>query len=440
MKKEPNIKAWTGLFLIIGFIFLFSCKKEPQEIGLDLVENNPLEVVTSDTTTVIAYSLPEDSIRTDETSICLLGSIYDPVFGKTTATVYTQVGISILNPDFGTNPVCDSVVFSILYSGYYGDTTTTQTLRFYEVTETMYLDTSYYSHQVVAVDPVELGSYTFQPRPTDSVLIDTTKYEPHLRCVLGPALGNKILTADTSVFDSGDDFKEFFKGIAIVPDHEELGPDQGAMLYLSFYGSISKLVVYYHNDEEDSLSYRMSVNSSSLARFMHYDHYGYAEASAEFRQQVFDGDTVLGNNQIYLQSMAGVKARIEFPFLMNWVSTNKIAINEAQLFFYDQNPDTVRYLAPSKLVLYNINEEGELEFLSDQLESDTYFDGVYTGTRYRFRINLYLQALLTGGETSQGLMLFSSGASINAGRVIINGYQAPQNRISLRLTYTKPNI
>jgi hypothetical protein len=440
LKKGLKTGAGAGLLLIISIFIFISCKKEPQELGLDLVESNPLEVEVSDTTTVIAYSMPEDSIRTDETGVSLLGSIYDPVFGKTTAVVFSQIGISSLRPDFGTNPVCDSVIFSILYSGYYGDTSTIQTLRFYEITETLDLDTSYYSHQTVTTNPAELGYYTFSPRPTDSVLIDTIKYEPHLRCVMGPDLGNKILSADTSAFTSVDNFKEFFKGIALIPDQTATAPGQGSILYLNFYGNISKINIYYHNDEEDSLVYRLSVNSTTHARFGHFDHFAYEDAAAGFRQQVIDGDTTLGASQIYLQSMAGVKTQIQFPFLKNWVNDYNIAINEAQLIFYDQSPDTAIFTPPAKLALYNLNEEGKLEFLDDQLESDTYFDGVHEGTRYRFRINRYIQGILTGGQTSKGLVLFSSGASVNASRVIINGYGSESERITLRLVYTKPNI
>lgn len=427
----------TGLLLVVLFFFS-TCKKEPQELGLDLVENNPLEVAFSDTTSVVAYSQREDSIRTDETSVALLGNMFDPVFGKTTAIVFTQISLSSASPDFGTNPQCDSLVFSLQYTGYYGDTTTPQTFRFYEITEQMYLDSSYYSNELLAYDPVALENHTFAPRPTDSVLVDTTKFEPHLRFVMNPALGNLILTAPESALDSNVSFREYFKGLAIVPDDVASGPGRGALLYFNFYANISRINLYYHNDEEDSLVYRLSLNSTSNARFVHFDHHGYEDASDIFRQQTIMGDTTLGQNQVYIQPMAGVKVKIEFPTLLNWVKENNIAVNEAQLIFYNQEPEGY-YPAPVRLALYKLNDDGTLGFLIDQSEGDTYFDGLYSGNRYRFRINRYMQQVFNGDESNNGLYLFPSGASISASRVVLNGSQSVADKITLQLIYTKPN-
>lgn len=434
--RSVYIITASGLFFLL--VFFLSCKKDPTTIGLDLIENDPLEVLFCDTATIIAYSELEDSIRTDETTYGLLGSLYDPVFGKTTAAVYTQISLSTTNPDFGTNPECDSLVFSLQYYGYYGDTTTVQTIRFYEVTESLRIDTSYYSFQSIAYGPAELASYTFTPHPTDSVLVDTTYYEPHLRFTMGPELGNIILSAPASALDSNTSFREYFKGLAIVPDDVAGAPRQGAMLYFNFYASISRINLYYHNDEEDSLVYRLTLNSTSNARFGHFDHSGYEQASDLFRQQIISGDTSLGNDQLYLQSMAGVRVRIVFPYLLNMVKESNIAVNEAQLIFYNQEPGGM-YPAPEKLALYGKNDS-TLFYLDDQSEDADYFDGNYSEPRYRFRISLFIQEKLLEKDSTTALYLFTSGASVNATRVVIGGPGALSNNMKLRLIYTKPTI
>lgn len=428
--------AVAGILLLLS-LFL-SCKKDPQTLGYDLVENNPLEVVFCDTVTVVAYSEVEDSVRTDETTYNLLGSLYDPVFGKTSAAIFTQISLSSTNPDFGTNPQCDSLVFSVQYTGYYGDTTTVQTIRLYEITESLFLDSAYYSSHVVSYDAVELASYTFAPRPNDSVLIDTTYYEPHLRFTMPPALGNKILTAPSTALDSISSFKEYFKGLAILPDDVATGPGMGSLLYFNFYANISRINLYYHNDENDSLSYRLTLNATSNARFAHFDHFGYQQADDLFRQQILQGDTALGNSLLYLQSTSGVKTRIEFPYLMNLVGDNNIAINEAQLIVYNQDPQSV-YPPPQELALYGTNDS-TLFYLPDQSEDADYFDGNYNEPRYRFRISRYIQEVLLGDQDNIGLYLFTTGASINASRVILHGTGASGNRMELRLIYTRPNI
>jgi len=430
------IQAAAGILLLSSFFL--SCKKDPQTLGYDLVENNPLEVVFCDTVTVVAYSEVEDSVRTDETTYGLLGSLYDPVFGKTSAAIFTQISLSSTNPDFGTNPLCDSLVFSLQYTGYYGDTTTVQTIRLYEITESIFLDSAYYSSHMVAYDATELASYTFAPHPNDSVLIDTTYYEPHLRFTMPPALGNKILSAPSTALDSISSFKEYFKGLAILPDDVATGPGMGSLLYFNFYANISRINLYYHNDEKDSLSYRIALNATSNARFAHFDHFGYQHADDLFRQQILEGDTALGNSLLYLQSTSGVKTRIEFPYLMNLVGDNNIAINEAQLIVYNQDPESA-YPPPQELALYGTNDS-TLFYLPDQSEDADYFDGNYNEPRYRFRISRYIQEVLLGDQDNIGLYLFTTGASTNASRVILYGTGASGNRMELRLIYTRPNI
>ncbi len=439
-----NLKTGRSVYIIIAsgllflLIFFLSCTKDPTTIGLDLVENDPLEVLFCDTATIVAYSELEDSIRTDETTYGLFGSMYDPVFGKTSSAIFTQISLSSTNPDFGTNPQCDSLVFSLQYAGYYGDTTTVQTIRIYEITESLMIDSSYYSFESVEYSPTELASYSFAPHPYDSVLVDTTYYEPHLRFTMGPELGNIILSAPASALDSNSSFREYFKGLAIVPDDVAASPGQGSLLYFNFYANISRINLYYHNDEEDSLVYRMVLNATSNARFAHFDHDGYGVASDLFRQQILSGDTSLGNDLLYLQSMAGVRVRIVFPYLLNMVKESNIAINEAQLIFYNQDPEGF-YPPPVELALYG-KSDGKLFYLDDQSEDADYFDGNYAEPRYRFRISRFIQEKLLKQDSSTALYLFTTGASINATRVVLGGPGAQSNNMKLRLIYTKPTI
>ena len=70
----------------------------------------------SDTTfEVYAVSEKEEPIITDETSLNLLGSQWSEVSGLTHASFYTHLRLSEVDPDFGTNPVVDSVFFTLVY-------------------------------------------------------------------------------------------------------------------------------------------------------------------------------------------------------------------------------------------------------------------------------------------------------------------------------------
>ncbi|HOP14932.1 MAG TPA: DUF4270 family protein, partial [Lentimicrobium sp.] len=82
--------------------------------------------------TIRAYTYRDDSLRTDESSTSLLGVFHDPVFGKTTADLALQFRLNSF-PDFGSNPVADSVVFYFYYRMIYGDTASVQKLEVYEL-------------------------------------------------------------------------------------------------------------------------------------------------------------------------------------------------------------------------------------------------------------------------------------------------------------------
>ena len=139
---SPRLKLFKPVvftaFLLLLYILthLTSCKKDPYTLGLSLLPpTDTLTVKTSDTATIIAYSVIQDSIRSDKTTTNMLGSLYDPVFGLTTASFCTQFLLSSEGTDFGINPVLDSVVLMLKYNSLYGDSNALQRVRVYELDE-----------------------------------------------------------------------------------------------------------------------------------------------------------------------------------------------------------------------------------------------------------------------------------------------------------------
>ncbi|HRR04571.1 MAG TPA: hypothetical protein P5215_04770, partial [Bacteroidales bacterium] len=76
-----------GLKLVIVFSIIFSllgCKKEFDSIGLELQnDSQQLNNRFTDTTTLVAYSILEDSIITQNLNNSVLGYVNDPIFGRT---------------------------------------------------------------------------------------------------------------------------------------------------------------------------------------------------------------------------------------------------------------------------------------------------------------------------------------------------------------------
>lgn len=207
------------LYIIVLSVFasgVVSCVKSPNKIGANILpEDSKLKVYWTDTTSVYAYSEIVDSIRSDELTYVYLGSIVDPVFGSTVAGFYTQFTLSSLGHDFGPNPQLDSLILYLAYMGHYGDTNSNLVAHAYELDEGMELDQEYYSNLILQYSPDDYLNYSFIPKPNDTTTIidsvanDTTLIGAVQKFYLSdynPDLGNKLLSADTSIMGNTNDF------------------------------------------------------------------------------------------------------------------------------------------------------------------------------------------------------------------------------------------
>lgn len=428
-----------GIVIIGSFIFsISSCNKKPESIGLDLVNQNISDVAFDTTISVSAYSSLEDSVRTDETSLNLLGSQNTDVFGLTDASFYTQIRLSTYQPDFGEDPVVDSAVFSLVYSGYYGNINTQQTVKVHRLSESIFIDSSYYSFSQFNYNEVDLlADYTFTPKPNDSVMIDSTSYAAELRIPLNENFTDSIFyEQDTSNFTTNEEFLEFFKGLYVTTESVS-GQGDGAILSFDLLSERSRVTIYYQNANEDSLSYTFTINLV-CARVGNFQHDYLLSNDQIFIDQVIGEDTTLGEGRLYLQGLAGVQAMVRFPGITKWIESENIAINQAR-FIIPLAPTIDDLDPPNNIILLRQDENGNKMFLEDQIEGDNYFGGSYNSgpNNYQFRITFYIQDLVNGAP-DYGLVLYPSGKTIKASEVTMWGTSQPQ-RMKLEITYTRIN-
>lgn len=419
-----------ALFLIALGILSFSCNKTTETIGNGLLsEGDLLEVCYTDTIAIECYSTSIDSMPTKGMTSILLGSMVDPIMGKTDANIITQLHLSSTNQQFGDNPVVDSVVLQLAYNGYYGDTTTLQTVHVYELADTLNGESVYYQFSDVDVQPTDLANgYQFYPRPkTTGMVIGTdTLTNAVLRIPLSNSFGERLLSADTSVYSAPEYFKQYVYGLKICC--ESVSQDGAICSFLPTSNTITVLQLYYHEnpEAESRMRYNYYITSDDVY-FNQYLH-DYTMGSPEFVQQVVDGDTTLGQQQLYLQAMGGVHAVIRFPNLPQWqtsLENSHIIINEAKLILPTSPlvPDSSVYQNISSLALLNIGDNGTTSVLPDYFEGNNYYGGNYDASTRQvfFRISEHLQRILKGKQTNHGMYLSITGASYNALRWIING-------------------
>lgn len=437
MKLAKNI---CKLILTLTIISIFSSCNKNEEIGVEIQPDQAkLNVGFRNDFTVYAYSKLTDSILTDESTFNLLGSYLDPIFGKTSASIYTQVLLADNNVSFGQNPVFDSLVLCLAYNGYYGDTTTYLKVHVYELNESFYHDSLYYSNRNIGNYGIDYANKTFKPRPKDSVTVNGKTYGPHLRIRLKNTLAQKFINASgTADLANNTNFLNFFKGLYIKADPVSAG---GSVLYFSLLNQLSGLYLFYHNDSVGSLTYRFVVDGTS-ARFTNFNHYSYFGADADFKSQI-SGDTLKGANTVYVQSMGGVKTKIKFPDVYSKLAVfGNVVINKAELILKVDESTLSGFNPPDRLALAKITEGDKMVFLPDQALGNAYFGGYYNSTtkEYRFTISKYIQQLIsTPGEANYGIYLMVSGAADRADRVVLDGYAKTPGNIRLEVTYTKIN-
>lgn len=438
---QNRLQFFAALLLIL---FLgFACDNDPDEIGVGIQpDSDRLNVFFTDTLTVTAHSIYVDSVRTDETSRTMIGSYFDPVFGVSTSALTLELRLSSASVELGDSPILDSMVMTLDYASVplsgddqmyaYGDTLTQQTFRIFEVDETLDADTSYYSNYEVALKAGEIATHTFFPRPTDSVMVDTSKLEAQLRMKMDDSFVQKFRDAPEGSLDSLQGFLNFLKGIYIQPDEVSMG---GAILFFNVGSVYSRMTLYYSNADEDSLEYYFPITSSS-ARFMNFSH-NYDLAAPDFINQL-DGDTTLGQQLFYLQSMAGVSAIIEIPYFKELNKLGDIALNEAKLVIENSDKNAI-FQPPNELAIFSYDADGNTTLIIDQFEGTEYFGGLYDdgSGRIEFRLTQQMQRVLKTDTIPPRFYLGVSGASILPNRLVCNGFDQNPGGLKLEIIYSQ---
>jgi len=404
--------------------------KDPDEIGADVLPSaDQLQLILSDSNTVISQTVAEDSVRGDELSLSLLGSYDDPVFGISTASVYSQVYLSG-TPNFGGVTVADSLVLILNYSSLYGDTVnnSSQTVNVYRMDQDMYVDSSYFTFQNFTTQPSSIGNLTFTPTMKSSV-VGTDTLAPQIRIKLSQALADSLILLDGQTeFASNANWISYFKGIQIKPDEVNV-PGNGVISSFSF--TSSKLSLYYHDTSNTVKTYNFSLSG---ARVNHFDHnYGSSPVGLQL------ADPLNGDTLSYLQAMSGVKTKITFPYLKNYLDSGKIAINKTELKVTIRLEPGSYYTPPLNVFLLALDSLGHVYFPADYSESNSGYGGTLgsDGATYTFNIARQIQHVLNGTIKDYGYYLVVAGSSVQAKRVVLGSGKNATNPIRLRLYYTK---
>ncbi|WP_321997759.1 DUF4270 domain-containing protein [Draconibacterium orientale] len=444
------LKIVGGLFVLVNI--LVACNSEQNDLGLGILPDEDLinvrNISVSDK--IASYTFNENGITSNKGATNLLGTLNDPVFGKTTANYAAQFRLTSY-PDFGTNPVVDSVRLYLYYRNVYGDTITTQHIKVYEMETYLDPDAEYTQDidlKSMASD-IPLAEFDFTPKVELDSATQDTNYQL-LTIPLDIALGEKLINADSLDMINNDVFLQYFKGL-LLESSDVSG--KGSLITLltvqnpPFPGG--GVQVYYNNDENKNLE--EGEEPDTLAQ--PYWITKFSARVSEFKHDYTDAPFLGGLDQeeeesdlIYVQPTGGLKSRITVSGLESWKDSVNMGINKAEIIFHVDTTasDIHNYPPPSQLMFTFVAPDGEEYRPIDYFFNPTFYGGVLDTSDYTYTFNItqHVQRIIDVTDPddddfvgNEGFFLTTGRRADIANRVILKG--AKQGGVDMRITYSK---
>ncbi|MFT4660185.1 MAG: hypothetical protein ACI8XB_000445 [Patiriisocius sp.] len=431
--------------LVLAFITM-SCEKPESKIGLELLPDEENLGFALDSTTVKLRTTLHDSLRTDRLNYYVLGDMTDlAITDRIQANIYFQLRLSALNVVFGDSAVVDSMVLSLDFQGdYYGELTA-MNFTVQQLSESLSLDSTYYSYSNLAVmDTNLLGdmTYTVTPDLETDVVVGEDTLAPHIRLKLASEMSNNLgqtfLDADASVFETSTSFLEYFKGLKLTASNPTPSSG-GGLIYLDLIESpLSKMTLYYHLPNLDSLSFDFDISASSQV-FTEFSHM-YGLDVIDQLEDMEDLGTV-DYEEVYIQSTAGLGVDVILPNLLNFGAEENFIINRAVLELPVNTVDAEMF-EPCAEIKAVMMVDGEEQNIPDAVLSGSgvdYVGGIYDEENNVYKITLtrFVEQVLNGQIEEPIFTIVPSLSRTVANRSIIDvGDETEDRRAKLIINYT----
>lgn len=423
----------VSLFILSNIIF-WQCVNPPDFIGGDLIPPQDIFRVKTDTSFQLSvFTEPYDSVITSSFTEAIVGETFDPVFGKTRASFLSQVNIPTLGHSFGTNPTLDSAFIYLSLNDQLGEEPIH--INVYELADSLVADSTYNS-----LDPID-GWYNPSVIASTSVPYgggneDLVKLPLNQGWVYDKLI-NPTLT-DTTIMLTQENFLKHFYGIHVSPA-TTFDTYKKGMYYFNFLNSLSRMVLYYKNDEQEvdtvSLSYSYVFSDASV-RFNHFEH-NFDAADPDIKMNF----NPLGSEQdsvFYVKGFGGAKGVLVLDDILNWVDSMPVAINRAELRIeLEEHSHLPADTILNSLFFYQRKDNENQNILDYQINGDSN-GGSYSRSKkyYSYNITYHLQSLLNDPESSNILYIEPRSAFQRAdGAVLRSGNHS--SRMKLIITYTK---
>lgn len=373
-------------------------------IGKDILPSNDyVSINTTDTLSLLSYTMYDSPISTEDVTTPFIGTTYDPYFGTTISEFVSQLR---LEKEWvkGTYDI-DSVKLALRIVSVAGSTDVMKQLRITEISKQLYEDSVYYSN--TPVDTTDFGiTIDIPPLRNDTI--------NNIEINIPPFFGEYLIRDQDKLFYSTtvEDFRSYFKGIymrILSPSDTDpllLGLNTASAASLGYYSDY--IIIYMHEREDNNSKYTFQFildPTKENAAYSRIEH-DFSSASPEKKIEDIINQPVL-DTLSYLQGLNGAYTKITIPGLetiKNDPLTGKIAVNKATLYIpvHFDGEEYTKSTIPDDLLLRYVNSAGVKEVVPDYYVDDynAYFGGGLDTTfnRYKFNISNFIQDYLNDKE------------------------------------------
>ncbi|HEY2582861.1 MAG TPA: DUF4270 family protein [Mucilaginibacter sp.] len=410
------------LTLLISLFILNSCKNQ-DSLGLNVNAPGSSGVIGAafvDTSTIFVNTALEDTVVTSGSlPKNPLAYFTDPTFGVSVSDLATDLnlpGSASYAPPNGTITI-DSARLVMQYAdGFYGDSIeSVYKVNVFQLKEQFNTTTAYYNTKKWSYNSNNLlGSLTFNARTHDSIKIynivkggpDTLiKVPPQIRIPIDPAFINSILFSASSItLASNAIFTNLVKGLYITLDQNKTTGAGGTFMM----NPADSLTIYYKANNGGTIDTGVvSLPITNMAAAITHAY------STTIKTELAD---TLPKSMMYLQGLAGLRAKIKFPHLLANLRANlmkkdsDIVLNRAELVVTAVPGSGIPYPPVPRISMYRLDIARQRGPLQDATTTDprsggvVVFGGFYNSTSqsYHFIVTAFLQDLLLGNTLDYG--------------------------------------
>jgi hypothetical protein len=397
------------LTLLISLFILSSCQ-ETESIGLDVDSATEIKGSLIDTITINASTVVEDSIITNSLEQYPLGYLNDPIMGKTSASIGMSLTLDPPGLSFGTSPVLDSAVLVLFYGKeFHGDSTSKFQIEVRQLANALNESTIHYNTKSIRSNSQVLGSKFSNFNLKDSVKVNELvkgkpdvqrSKAPHLRIQLDKNfISNNLLIANTTTLSSNVELNKALKGLYLSVNNAQT-TGKGGIAFFNLTDS-SRLEVYYKSQNGTATDttlqkFPIKNNSSPVVANFKHDYTGTA-----IQTQLNNPNTKFDNT--FVQGLAGLRTKLNFPYLDKLKNLGNITINKAELVVTVVG-GTDQLKPAKRLLLYQTDIAKQRQLVQDFATNPAFsltdldFGGFYDSSnkRYKFVITTYIQDMLRG--------------------------------------------